>query len=241
MFQPIDDAARRLAFNLLRRERHAALATLEPLTGAPMVSRVNFATTMDGRGLFLISQLSDHFGALEHDQRASLMVGAPGSGDPLRHPRLMLSGQAEQLVGAEREQALFRFLNRHEGARIYAGFADFALWVLTPEKATLNGGFAKAYRLSANDLISVPPEGLAQTEMGAVEHMNEDHLDAIKFYAENLLSAPEGNWRISSFDHEGLDLISGDMVERLWFETPLAMATHLRPELVKLAKRARGQ
>ncbi len=76
-------------------------------------------------------------------------------------------------------------------------------------------------------------------EANAVEHMNEDHLDAIQRYATILLNQPEGNWKIASLDPEGMDLVNGDTIKRYWFEPTLTSADELRPRLVELAQQTR--
>lgn len=237
--QPITDAAIRQARQFLRIERHAALAVLEPGTGAPLISRVSIASDPDGAPLILISQLSAHFPALEADRRCSLLFGQPGAGDPLAHPRMSVMAEASRLEGTARSAARARFLARHPKAGLYADFADFAFWRLTPTGAALNGGFAKAYDLAAEHLLSAWDTGLAEMEPGAVAHMNADHADAIKLYAQTLCGAPERAWRIATLDVDGIDMIDGDSVVRLWFDRPLRDASDLRPRLVALAKRAR--
>jgi len=43
--------------------------------------------------IFLISNLSLHFAALEVDARASLLLGEPDKGDPFAHPRMTVTGR----------------------------------------------------------------------------------------------------------------------------------------------------
>ena len=236
-----DDDARRLAKTLLREARFAALACLEPGSGVPLASRVALATDQRGAPLFLISELSPHFGALAADPRASLLIGEPGKGDPLAHPRLTAIGRAQRITDKEeRAQVKARYLGRHPKAALYADFGDFAFWRLAIERVSLNGGFGKAYALSAADAATPVIDGLAESEAGAIAHMNEDHADAIEAYATGLLRENPGPWRLASLDAEGLDLALGDRVRRLWFETPLDSAEALRPRLVELAKAGRG-
>ena len=153
--QPADDAARSLARDLLARARHGALATLEPGSGHPMASRSAVALDEDGAPLVLLSALSAHFGALQADPRCSLLVGDPGAGDPLAHPRLTVVAHARRLDrdADEGRRARERWLRVHPKAALYVDFGDFAFWRLEPERASLNGGFGRAYRLARSELL----------------------------------------------------------------------------------------
>ncbi|MEP0233796.1 HugZ family protein [Roseibium sp.] len=239
-----DDEARRLAKDLMRKARFGAIAALEPECGHPLASRVAVANDMDGAPCILISTLSGHTSALHADARCSLLLGEPGKGDPLAHPRISLFCRAERLEreSVDHERVRRRYLARHPKAALYVDFGDFAFFKLKVERASLNGGFAKAYALNKDDLV-LPQESwsdLAGAEEGAVGHMNEDHGDAIKLYAEVLLRQPEANWTLASLDPEGMDLQAGDRTARLWFDEPLANMAALRPVLVTLAKSARA-
>ncbi len=152
--RPADDEARALARRLLASARHGALATLEPGTGDPLASRTAVALDADGAPLLLLSALSAHFGALEADPRCSLLVGEPGAGDPLAHPRLTVTGVARRLGrdGPDAARVRERWLAAHPKAALYVDFADFAFWRLEPLRGSLNGGFGRAYRLDRDDL-----------------------------------------------------------------------------------------
>ncbi len=235
VLRPVDDEARRLAKTLIRTARFAALGTLEA-DGAPAVSRVSVATAMDGRVGFLISGLSGHFVNLSRDPRCSLLVGEPGKGDPLAHPRLTLIGRARRLIdGAERAHIRARYLMHHPKSALYADFGDFAFWLLEPERASLNGGFGKAFALTPADLLSAAPDDLAAMEAGAVEHMNTDHADAVDRMAAKA-GGEKAGWRLSSLDPEGIDMSRGDHAVRLWFPRPLSSAGEVRGALIDLSK-----
>ncbi len=239
---PVDAEARRLAKDLLRRARHGALATLDPGDGAPLATRTAVATDLDGTPIILISTLSAHTQALLKDPRCSILVGEPGKGDPLAHPRLTITGRAERIAAGEtRERLKRRYLARHPKAELYVDFPDFSFWRLEVARASLNGGFGRAYAMIPGDLLTDMNglESLPDFEAGAVDHMNQDHADAVALYARAFCKAPAGNWLLTGLDPEGLDLALGDRVERLWFDAPLTAAEDLRPLLVRLAKEAR--
>lgn len=242
--QPVDAAARRLARTLLRKARHGALATLDPETGTPLASRTGLASDMDGAPVFLTSTLSAHTQALLADPRCSLLVGEPGKGDPLAHPRITVVGEAQRVTaddGALRDRLKRRYLARHPKAELYVDFPDFSFWRLEIAEASLNGGFGRAYAMTRQDVLTEMSglEGLLDFEAGALAHMNADHADAVALYARAFCNAPDGSWVLTGLDPEGLDLQKGDDVERLWFDAPLASPEEMRPLLVRLAGEAR--
>jgi putative heme iron utilization protein len=232
-----DDAVRAQTKRLLRMARFGALATHAPGDGWPMATRVTLATLIDGAPVFLTSALSTHTDALEADPRCGLLIGEPGKGDPLAHPRLSLFGQAEKLPREADADARRRFLARHPKAALYADFADFAFWRVAIERAEFNGGFGQAFDLLPEDLApKVDWQGLAEVEAAAVAHMNADHTDSVTHYAR-ICGATEGRWSLTGIDPEGADLVCGDSVQRLEFTTPVRDGASLRAALVALARR----
>lgn len=227
-----------VAKHLLRVIRAGALATLDREGGHPFASLVTVATDHDGAPLFLLSTLSGHTANLEADPRASVLLAERGKGDPLAHPRLTVIGR---LARTSAPSARARFLARHPKARLYAGFADFSLWRMEVERAHLNGGFARAMGIAAEDLLT-PLDGadaLIAAEAGALAHLDEDHRDALALYATRIAKAPSADWRASGIDPEGLDLIAGDLAARIAFPERVRDGDALRRVLVEMARRAR--
>jgi putative heme iron utilization protein len=234
--RPVDDAARAEAKRLMRTARFGALATLRA-DGAPMATRTALATAIDGAPVFLASDLSAHTEALTRDPRCSLLVGEPGKGDPLAHPRLTLFGRAERLARETDGAARRRFLARHPKAALYADFGDFAFWRVEVSGAEHNGGFGKAHVLEPADLApKVDWRALAEAEADAVAHMNSDHAGTVDHYAR-ICGGNGAGWTLTAIDPEGADLARGDEVRRLEFMTPVRDAGGLRAALVALARR----
>jgi len=153
--QPTDSEARALVRRLIENAKFAALAYRDPEAGTPMVSRIALVEGPDGNPLSLISDLSHHSTALQADPVCVLLIGEPGAkGDPLTHPRLSLRARARFVRHGNPDHAGLSeaFLRQQPKAKLYIGFADFALTQFRPLGAHLNGGFGKAYRLTADDL-----------------------------------------------------------------------------------------
>ncbi len=239
------DDARSQAKDLMRTVRFGALAVIEPETGHPLASRVAVASDMDGTPVILISKLSGHTRALEADNRCSLLLGEPGKGDPLAHPRISLFAEAEvlQRESEQNRQMRLRYLRRHPKAALYVDFPDFAFYRLTVLRASLNGGFGKAYELETADMILKRPwlRQFSEQEAGIVEHMNDDHADAVSLYATVLCSGDAGPWKLAGVDPDGVDLVLNDTALRLRFPEPLEKPEDIRPVLIQLAKDARSR
>ena len=143
-----------LARQLINEAKFAAIGVVEPGSGIPLVSRIAVATDDNENLIFLASQLSKHCVALEFDNRASIMVGEPGKGDPLAHPRITLIGTISKIDRSSNERDALRdpYLERHPKAKLYIDFGDFHFFRLDLQRANLNGGFGKAYELTSNDM-----------------------------------------------------------------------------------------
>ncbi|GGE19555.1 pyridoxamine 5'-phosphate oxidase-like FMN-binding protein [Aureimonas endophytica] len=232
----VDEEARHLAKALVRAARHAALASLLPESGAPLASRVLVATDEAGRPLLLVSRLAAHTGALFGEPRCSLLFGEPGTGDPLRWPRLSLFGHAHEIGEAERDGMRRRFLARHPGAALYCDFADFHWLRVEPSAASLNAGFARAYELSPEDLLDPVDEALAARLDRAVAHMNEDHADTVDAIAAAHGGLDGTGWRIVTADASGFEIAREDRLARIAFAQPIRQAEEIRPAFVGLAR-----
>jgi len=237
-----DEDARRLARKLIRGARFGAISVIEPGNGFPFASRVLTGTDVDGAPIILVSGLSVHTDALLADQRASLLFGEPGKGDPLAHPRITVRTRAERIARDDpaHDRLRARFIARHPKATLYADFPDFAFFRMMPQSASLNGGFGKAYVLEAADLVIASPAmaDVAELEPGAIAHINADHADAVDLYAGVYGKSRKTGWKICGIDCAGLDLCNGDELLRIEFDVPLGQASELRSKLAALARSA---
>ncbi|MCZ8375425.1 MAG: DUF2470 domain-containing protein [Beijerinckiaceae bacterium] len=237
--QPADFEPLALARELLRTARAGSLGTVEAASGFPMVTLTSVATDYDGCPLILTSRLSHHTQNLLADPRGSLLLSRPGKGDPLAHPRLSLRVVAEP-AGEPRVRS--RFLARNPKAKVYVDFPDFLFFRLVPQAMHLNGGFARAYSGAAAPILASAADWteFEALEHSAVAHMNEDHADAVRLYATRLCNMPEGPWQAVGLDPDGLDMMAGDRLARLSFDSPVTDGASLRRVLRELAEKARA-
>lgn len=226
------------ARRLLRAARVATLATTGP-GGQPFASLVTPATAPDSSPLLLLSSLSEHTSHLRADPRCALMVAGPReSANPQTAPRVTITGTAERIEDAALKA---RWLAIHPYAALYADFADFSLWRIRPAAALLVGGFARATRLRAADLLPEPAAvaALVAAEAGIIAHCNTDHADAMA-----VLGGGAGPWRMVAADIDGCDLAPADpeagLVHRIAWSAPIGSAEAVRGEFLRVLRRARS-
>ncbi len=230
---PIPDARA-----LLRAARAGTLATSGD--GQPFASLVTPAAAPDGSVLLLLSGLSEHTRHLRDEPRCAVMVaGAPAEANPQTAPRLTVTG----LAAPEPDPALkARWVALHPYAAFYAGFGDFQLWRVVLKAGLFIGGFASATRLRQADLAWDPDAvaAVAAAEEGVLAHCNDDHADAL-----GLIAAAHGaegpGWRMAACDVDGCDLAREDLVVRVPWPAPVADASGIRAELVRLTQMARAK
>jgi heme iron utilization protein len=233
----------RLARSLLRRSRQGALATLMAGSGDPYCSLVNVASHPDGSPILLISRLALHTRNILADSRVSLMLDERTDGDPLEGARIMLSGRAEEVSQDDTSVVRRRYLSAHPSAEDFVDFKDFSFFRIRPSGTHLVAGFGRIIDLRPEQFLTDlgGAEGLLQAEASAVEHMNEDHREAMNLYATKLLGAEAADWRCTGCDPDGIDMQAGNKTLRLDFPERVSSGTELRKMLLRLAGEARAK
>lgn len=219
------------ARRLMRACDRAALATAQRPDGTgsaeaggadtggwPYPSLVLVAFDHDGSPLLLLSTLADHTRNLLADSRVGLLFdGTAGLAQPLTGARLSVLGRAER---SDDPAHRARYLRRHPDADFYAGFADFAIYRVTVERAHLVAGFGRIHWLSAAELdlpTSAPALAAGETEL--LDRLNGEG------YGPRLAPSTDGDgtgqgasWSLTGVDPEGCDLRRGGYVARVDFE-----------------------
>jgi putative heme iron utilization protein len=197
---------------LLATSRTGALATVTVDGGFPFGSLVAYAVDDTGRPLLCLSDLAEHSRNLAADPRASLMASETGSGDPLALARVTVLGSVVELRDAERDEALRTYQERHPDA-FYATFDDFRLYRLDVASVRYVGGFGRMSWVSADDHATAEPDPLRPHVAGIVEHMNDDHADALIAYCRVFGDRPAtAHAEMVGVDRYGFTMLASDGV-----------------------------
>jgi heme iron utilization protein len=213
--------------------------------GYPYGSLITFGLHA-GDPIFLISELAEHTKNLRHDARASLLVAESRPGDPLANGRVTLLGPCTPIAEAEREGAAAAYLARHPGASYYSGFKDFAFWRLEVTGVRYIGGYGRMSWVDAQDWRTAAPDPVAPDAAAILEHMNQDHADALPAYCRAFAGVDEVTGAtMTSIDRLGFEMSvqapGGTKTVRLAFHEPIANKNDARKALVGLLKEARAK
>lgn len=196
-----------------------------------------------GRPIFFISSMAMHTQNLQQDARASLLITQTDvSGDPLGAARLALLGTVTEVPGAEVRDL---YLSRHENAKYWQDYNDFAYRRLEVSGVYFIGGFGVMGWISAGDYGSAIPDPLAEAAPGIIQHLNTDHADALLLIVRRFAGEAADEAVVTAVDRLGfhLRLRSGDRMHgrRVAFLREVRNAADARGVLVEMARQARSQ
>jgi putative heme iron utilization protein len=194
-----------------------------------------------GRPVLFVSSMAMHTQNLQQDARASLLIAQPdSSGDPLGAARVTLLGTAAE-VPAEEVRELY--LSRHENAKYWQEYTDFAYHRLEVSSVYFIGGFGVMGWVAAEEYAGARPDPLAETAQEIVRHMNADHPDALLLIARRFAGEAADEAFMTAVDRLGfhLRLKTGDRVHgrRVAFPREAASKDEARAVLVEMVREAR--
>ncbi len=201
-----------------------------------------YAVDQHGRPVFFISSMAMHTQNLREDPRASLLIMQPDvSGDPLGAARVTLIGTAALAPAAEAREL---YLSRHENAKAWQDYTDFAYYRLEIAGVYFVGGFGVMGWISAEDYRNAQPDPLADAAAGIIQHMNADHAEALLLFARHYAGEVADEAAMTAVDRLGfhLRLKSGDRVygRRVAFLREVKDSDDARKVLVEMVRQARS-
>lgn len=230
---------------LLHRQHTGYLSTQSKhQPGFPFGSVMPFALDDEGRPIFLISKMAMHTQNLDGDARCSLLVPEEsGEKNPLGIGRVTLLGRAEPVAEEELPPAREIYLTRHENARYWVDYRDFGFYRLAVESVYFVGGFGVMGWVEAPDYTEAHPDPLADHAPHIIEHMNEDHRDALILLAKSEADLNAEEAEMTAVDRLGFHLrlkVDGHYRGcRIAFVREVGTADETRAVLVEMVKAAR--
>lgn len=229
------DSASFQAKSILLSEYHGVLSTQSvDMPGFPFGSAVPYCLDSDGHVIILISHIAQHTKNVKSDNKVSLIVIEGNVEDIHTAARLTILSTAVQISDEEVKERYYRFF---PSARDYHLRYDFEFYRLNLLKAHFIGGLGKIKWISAQDLLLSHSFSCTE-ENDMVEHMNDDHGDAIVKYCRDngVFLNDKDQPVIVGIDCYGCHIRVDKRVSRIAFSEPAANASSIRARLVSMAK-----
>lgn len=223
---------------LLSQSYQGVLSThSQYLQGYPFGSVVPFCLDYQGKVVILISELAQHTKNLKIDKRCSLLVFAEGD-DIQAAARLTIVADAMPVAQDEVDAVAQRYYRYFPQSKDFHNIHDFSFWVLQPVKYRYIGGFGKIHWAEPQ---TVANPFSAELEADMVEHMNQDHADALPLYAKlaNIIVADNVTISMTGIDNLGFHLRIAEKIIYITFPQPVTTPLQVRQTLVDMLKIAR--
>ena len=222
----------RAARKLFLQESFGVLSTISvDAPGYPFGSVTPYCADEQCRPIIYISYIAQHTRNIVADTRVSLtVVERSGNSDDVQaQGRVTCIANARPVAGSE-TRAQERYFRYFPSAKQYERTHDFAFFRLELVRVRFIGGFGEIYWVEPGEFMTANPFS-AEQESRIIQHMNNDHADALRHYAggESVVMA--------GIDTEGFDVLKSGTKLRFLFDTPVRNMDEARQALVAMAKR----
>ena len=136
-----------------------------------------------------------------------------------------------------------RFLEVHPTAAVYVDFSDFAFYRFIPETLYYIAGFGRMGWADVPAYQVAEPDPLLAIHTQVIEHMNEDHGDALVDYVQAFADVPTGQVEqavMLTLDYRGFDVLvnlteGGQRRVRVPFLEPVRDSDDVRLAMIDLS------
>jgi hypothetical protein len=237
------------AKRLLLLQRHGALSTASAShEGYPFGSLAPYDIDEEGRIIMYVSLIAEHYRNLKRDPRASLLVtDLFVRGDALVHARATALLDFVEVPASESDDVRRRYECRFPGSIQYEIAHNFVFLRSAVKKLRWIGGFGEISWVSGDELSHVPFDPVAYGGYGIIEHMIDDHRDALCDMVEARTGKrpPLHGVVMSGVWSEGMAIrvygADGVSVENLSFDAPCESPDAVRGAVIRLLKSARQE
>lgn len=218
----------------------STISRQEGIEGYPFGSVTPFCLDRQGRVVILVSDLAQHTKNILNDNKVSMTLAADAEkgSDVQAHARLTYIGQAKTIPQDELDQVKMRYVRYLPRAGQYFEAHSFTFYRIEMVKGRFIGGFGKIFWLEPDELLLDNPFDEA-AEIDILNHMNEDHQQAMRQYLKNMYGIQTGkdnSLQMVGVDALGCDIRRDGRIHRIWFDKPVANSKEAREQLVQLAK-----
>ncbi|MEM0910258.1 MAG: DUF2470 domain-containing protein [Pseudomonadota bacterium] len=227
---------------LMRQQHSGVLSTISlSMNGFPFGSIIPFLMTEKGDLVIYASDIAQHSRNMKADSKVSLCVYDAAQNDSQANARVTVLAHAfPDEVNETHQQHYFELFPQ---ARAYQNTHDFRFYLLKTERVRYIGGFGEIYWFSNEEWDSAYP--LSEQVKGIVDHMHDDHMDAIVAMCDHFLGldVAEDKVHMASCFGEGFHITVAAENERnthfIPFEKAVSEEYSVRAAMVALTRKSK--
>ncbi len=205
------------------------------MDGYPFGSVVPYCLDQTGNPIILISQIAQHTKNILADPKVSLITIEQGVDDVQIGGRLTWIADVKTLQDEESEAAADRYYQYFPQSRDFHKVHDFDFYRLELVRARYIAGFGKIHWIAPEKILLASSFSVDQ-EQGMLDHMNQDHVEAMKTYCiAAKVEAGEHEPQMAGIDTEGFHLRVNEKIIRFNFSESANTAEEIRSRLVAMA------
>ena len=206
------------------------------MSGYPFGSVVPYCLDQTGNPIILISRIAQHTKNICADPKVSLIAIEQGVDDVQVGGRLTWIADVKALQDEESEAAADRYYRFFPQSSDFHKVHDFDFYRLELVRARYIAGFGKIHWISPEKILLASIFS-ADQEQTMIEHMNKDHVEAMKKYCSVAnIEIGEHDPQIAGIDTEGFHLRISEKIVRFYFDEPANTAEEIRARLVAMAR-----
>ncbi|MDM7861133.1 DUF2470 domain-containing protein [Alteromonas sp. ASW11-36] len=224
---------------LMRNQHSGILSTISiSVAGYPFGSVTPFMLLGNGDLVIYASDIAQHARNMKADPKVSLCINDGSAEDSQATARVTILGLAEADTVSDAD--IERYYRLFPQARAYKKAHDFRFYTIKTTRVRYIGGFGEIFWF-AEDMWRDSFIDMSANELGAIEHMHDDHMDALQeIYQHAMQSNSTSEPQMLSIFQEGFHLSNGVKTLFIPYEQELQQPSDLRHAMVVLTKKARG-
>lgn len=229
------------ARRLLRTQELGVLSThSKSMDGYPFGSVTTYITSVNGEPIFYISDIAQHTRNILNNPKMSLIAFTGDDDDANAGARVTVMGEAEKLEGELAEKVAERFYRMFPASEGYKNSHGFNFYILRCDRVRYIGGFGEIHWISKDAWMLDEPEWLAG-EDGMVQHMNEDHVDAMQLILKEQQNIDAETVEMLAVNPDGF-FVKADEHKPIFIDFPeiAHSAVSVRKHLVNMTNQARA-
>ena len=205
------------------------------MPGYPFGSVVPYLLTPAGDAIIYISDIALHTRNIKANDKVSLTIFDAGEDDSQANGRVTIMGSAELAKQNDVKAQYFRLFPQ---SKKYEQTHDFNFYAIRTERVRFIGGFGKIHWVD-KAYWSVEAQDWHGAPESMINHMNEDHQDAMQLILQHKKGVNVEEPIMHSVFPEGMHCGTEKQTWFVPFEALCVSSTDVRKALVKLTNDAR--